>query len=112
MLLLRKENQTRAKKRVQMRLMRKENIAEKKTPDNKINQSKMNHKLKSSILFNSNKLANQALKSIKPETIDTDRTKTKLEVKGKELIINVKAKDVTALRAAINTFLRLVKTVK
>lgn len=95
-----------------MRLMRKKSNVQEKTAGYKDNQSKMKHKILCSITFDSNKDAGIALKSIKPEVIDTERAKTKMEVKNKELVAEITAEDINALHAGINSFLRLVKTIE
>jgi len=45
--------------------------------------------------------------SVKPDLTSTDRANTTL-VNGKELSANIQAKDVVALRAAVNTLLQMV----
>ncbi|MCK4614577.1 MAG: hypothetical protein KAU14_07230, partial [Thermoplasmata archaeon] len=44
--------------------------------------------------------------SLKPETGITSRTKIELEMRDNELFLVITAKDSTALRAGINSYLR------
>jgi tRNA threonylcarbamoyladenosine modification (KEOPS) complex Pcc1 subunit len=52
--------------------------------------------------------AKLAFESLKPETLIylSSRSRTKLSSKGKMLVLAIYAKDVTALRAAINSYCR------
>lgn len=45
---------------------------------------------------------------LEPKTETLKRSKTEIENKGNTLIIKIKAKDLTALRASMNTYLRWV----
>jgi len=49
------------------------------------------------------------LKALKPDVEETRRFKVNISQKGKALNIHITAQDVTALRAAVNSYLRLVK---
>lgn len=54
----------------------------------------------------------QAYEALKPDLENTDRFKVKVLPKKGELYIQIEAKDLTAARAAINSYLRLINTVK
>lgn len=47
-----------------------------------------------------------ALLSLEPEQAHTDRTLVELEIREENLIISIFATDSTALRAAVNSYLR------
>lgn len=50
------------------------------------------------------------VETLKPETIrDIPRTKVEVDVRDGELVIDVSAEDVNALRAALNSYLRWLK---
>ena len=53
-----------------------------------------------------------AYEAIKPDLENTDRFKVKAEARKSELFIHIEAQDLTAARAAINSYLRLIGTVK
>jgi len=59
------------------------------------------------IPFNSRKDAEEALTTLESETIDRDRSSTEFNAKEKSLVITITASDHVALRAAMNTYLRL-----
>ncbi len=49
-------------------------------------------------------------KTLKPETVRSiPRTSVEVDVEGDELVVNVMAEDVNALRAALNSYLRWIK---
>ena len=54
----------------------------------------------------------EAHEALKPDLEDTERFKVKVSHTEKELHIKIEAKDLTAARAAINSYLRLINTVK
>lgn len=58
--------------------------------------------------FPSKKRLNIALKALRPETMDspTSRSRVKVEGKDKCLTLRFEAKDTTALRASVNSYLR------
>lgn len=66
------------------------------------------------IEFASPREAAAVLSALLPEVKDskTRRSETKVETKGKVLILKVSAKDTTALRAVINSYLRWVATIR
>ena len=57
--------------------------------------------------------AKLAFESLKPETLVSlsSRSKAKLSLKGKTLILTIYAKDVTALRATINSYCRFIASI-
>ncbi|MGD2073163.1 MAG: KEOPS complex subunit Pcc1 [Candidatus Thorarchaeota archaeon] len=59
------------------------------------------------IELESDKIAKNLFLALNPETksVPSERAVTQLTVKGNMLIIDVEAEDLTALRAAINSFL-------
>lgn len=61
--------------------------------------------------FKSEKDAQTALTVMESERIERERSSVKFKVKGKTLEFEVKAKDFAALRAAVNTYLRLAATI-
>ncbi len=54
----------------------------------------------------------QAYEALKPDLENTERFKVKVSPRKGELYIQIEAKDLTAARAAINSYLRLINTVK
>lgn len=60
--------------------------------------------------FSSEKQLSAVLQALKPETETsiTRRSKVFMSVEGKLLILDFKAKDTSALRAAMNSYLRLI----
>lgn len=70
----------------------------------------MKHQAVVRLNFSSKKQLIVVLKALKPEieTSSTSRSKIDVFPKGKTLILNFMAKDTSALRAAINSYLRLV----
>ena len=60
--------------------------------------------------FSSEKQLKVVLQALKPETetSSTNRSKVNLTVDGHSLILDFRAKDTSALRAAINSYLRLI----
>ena len=54
----------------------------------------------------------EAYEALKLDLENTDRFKVKVEPRKNELYIQIEAKDLTAARAAINSYLRLINTVK
>lgn len=50
-------------------------------------------------------------KALEPEIQDTKRFEVKVFPEGDTLRINVEAKDATALKAAINSYLRLIEVI-
>jgi len=65
------------------------------------------------IEFPSEKRAATVLNALKPETETSPSQRSKVEVKreGETLVFLFKAKDTTALRASINSYIRWVMTV-
>jgi tRNA threonylcarbamoyladenosine modification (KEOPS) complex Pcc1 subunit len=57
---------------------------------------------------------NGALKALKPETLRpvSSRSKVKMRFEGRTLILEFSALDSTALRAAMNSYLRWILTIK
>jgi tRNA threonylcarbamoyladenosine modification (KEOPS) complex Pcc1 subunit len=64
-----------------------------------------------SIEFKSEKFLETVFKALKPETLSppTRRSKTSVTVEGKTLTLKFEAKNTTALRAALNSYLMWVK---
>ena len=64
-----------------------------------------------SVEFELGRLAQPAFESLRPElqAIPSERSKVSLELSGDTLKLFVVAEDVVSLRAAINTWLRLIK---
>lgn len=58
------------------------------------------------ILCNDEREAKNILTSISHEGKGSERAKTEMKIKGKEITICISSKDATALRAFINSFLR------
>ena len=58
--------------------------------------------------FQSEKYSKAVLNALKPETrrSSSDRSRIKVEEEGGKLIVSFEAKDTSALRAAINAYLR------
>ena len=52
-----------------------------------------------------------AYESLKPEIEETSRFKVQLKAHSSYIELNVKAKDITALRASLNTYLRLLRLI-
>lgn len=63
--------------------------------------------------FSSEKQLKVVLEALKPETRSpaTRRSKVQMKVEGKSLTLNFKAGDTSALRAAVNSYLRQTSTV-
>jgi len=61
--------------------------------------------------FNSEADAKKALSALKAELGEHERSKASMELKGKALLVTVEASDVVALRASMNTYLRLLSVV-
>ncbi len=53
-----------------------------------------------------------AYNAIKPDLENTERFKAEISAGKDELCIKISAKDLTAARAAINSYLRLIDTIK
>ncbi len=64
------------------------------------------------IYFKNKKNAENFLESIKTELNNKERTKINANVKNNIVIIIIKSKDITALRASVNTFLRYAQLVE
>jgi len=64
------------------------------------------------IEFSSSSGAKNALGALKAEMLTRERSKTTLKVEGKTLVVHTEAADVVALRASLNTMLRLLSVVK
>jgi len=62
------------------------------------------------LYFSSKRQLYVVLNSLKPEikTSSTKRSKVDIFTETKKLVLNFKAKDTSALRAAINSYLRLI----
>ena len=60
--------------------------------------------------FSSEKQMRVVLQALKPETESTsmNRSKLFLTTEGRSLVLDFRAKDTSALRAAINSYLRLI----
>ena len=71
------------------------------------------YKAKSEIIieFESEEFAKTIFTSIKPEEADipSKRTNITLSLNGRKIYLLINAKDTTALRAAMNSYLRLIK---
>lgn len=63
------------------------------------------------ITFKNQKEASNALTALQPELKDSARSETLLSIEGKELIINLKADDINAFRAVMNTYAKLVSVI-
>ncbi len=61
--------------------------------------------------FKSPKDAKAALKVIESEKIERSRSKIELRAEGANLAMRITASDLPALRAAINTYLRLASVI-
>ena len=59
------------------------------------------------------KLAKSVYKALLPETIApaTERSKSKVMIEGKKLIIEISSKDFTSIRASINSYMRWIKAI-
>ena len=72
------------------------------------------YRVKSEIILNfgNTSVAETILKAISPEvnTIPSKRTKVSLKQEKTKIFLLIYSKDTTALRAAINSYLRLIKT--
>lgn len=53
-----------------------------------------------------------AYEAIKPDAKNTERFKVDLSINKNELLVKIDADDITAARAAINSYLRLINTLK
>ncbi len=63
------------------------------------------------IIFDSDSSAKIISDSIEPEIKHRiPKTKVNLKIKGKKLFLEIKAKDISSLRAAINSYLRWINT--
>lgn len=51
-------------------------------------------------------------KALKPDMEKTDRSQVRITAKKSELHIRINAKDITAMRAMLNSYLRLINTVE
>ena len=60
--------------------------------------------------FSSEKQLKVVLQALTPETetSSTNRSKVHMTIKGQGLVLDFRAKDTSALRAAINSYLRLI----
>ncbi len=65
-----------------------------------------------SFSFPSAKKALEAKKALGKGGPQTERSKVKVSVKGKELAVEISATDSVALRAAVNTYLRHLKVIE
>lgn len=65
------------------------------------------------IEFKSEKILETVFNSLKPETLSapTKRSRAHIWVNGKTLMIKFEARDTTALRAALNSYLRWIKLI-
>jgi len=63
--------------------------------------------------FKSEQVLKTVFNALKPETLSapTRRSKTYIEVNGKTLTLKFEAKDTTALRAALNSYLRWIRLI-
>ena len=61
--------------------------------------------------FGSGSDARKALAALKSEAVDRERSRVSLGLKGRALVLRVDADDVVALRASLNTYLRLLSVV-
>lgn len=63
--------------------------------------------------FKSERILKTVFNALKPETLSvpTRRSKAHIEVDGKTLTLKFKAKDTTALRAALNSYLRWIRLI-
>ena len=63
--------------------------------------------------FESEKALETVFNSLKPETLSapTNRSRTYIEADGKTLTLRFEARDTTALRAALNSYLRWIKLI-
>ena len=52
------------------------------------------------------------LKALKPDVEKTERFEVELKALQKHLNLKIKAKDLTAMQAALNSYLRLINTIK
>jgi tRNA threonylcarbamoyladenosine modification (KEOPS) complex Pcc1 subunit len=70
----------------------------------------MNAKAVISLNFSSEKPLNVVLGALKPETetSSTSRSKVDMKTEGQTLILDFRATDTSALRAAMNSYLRLI----
>ena len=55
---------------------------------------------------------NIVLKALKPDVEQTARFEVELQALQKHLNLKIKAKDLNAMRAAVNSYLRLINTIK
>ncbi len=63
--------------------------------------------------FPSEELARKAVEALKPEEDQPGgRSMVKLSVRGRRLLLRIRARDTPSLRAALNSFLRLVAVVR
>ena len=63
--------------------------------------------------FKSEQVLKTVFNALKPETLSapTRRSKTYIEINGKTLTLKFEAKDTTALRAALNSYLRWIRLI-
>ncbi len=63
--------------------------------------------------FKSEQVLKTVFNALKPETLSapTRRSKTYIEVNGKTLTLKFEARDTTALRAALNSYLRWIRLI-
>ena len=63
--------------------------------------------------FKSEQVLKTVFSALKPETLSapTRRSKTYIEVNGKTLTLKFEARDTTALRAALNSYLRWIRLI-
>ncbi|RLI22701.1 hypothetical protein DRO54_00545 [Candidatus Bathyarchaeota archaeon] len=63
--------------------------------------------------FDSEQTLETVFNALKPETLSapTERSRAHIEVDGKNLILKFEARDSTALRAALNSYLRWIKLI-
>ncbi|MBN2477701.1 hypothetical protein JXB01_00240 [Candidatus Micrarchaeota archaeon] len=64
------------------------------------------------VLFDSEKSAQDAYKTLKSEESSSERVGSSLELKGKKLLVSVEAKDPVAMRAVLNSYLRYLSLIK
>jgi len=62
------------------------------------------------LLFEKREQAKIVLEALSVEAMERDRSRLLLKTRGNELLMGFEAKDKGALRAALNSYLRLVKT--
>lgn len=64
--------------------------------------------------FTSERKAKTGFAALKPETLSqpTQRSSVEISLEGRKLVLMIKAKDTTALRAAVNAYLRWVDSMQ